>query len=399
MLIVRRVIRKIASVYERTKRATLRLLKLDLDSRVLSFYSPLRRNKKGDVLISYALWSLVPDAEHLDQAHTQHWEVQQIVKTFLDLGYDVDVIHFTNMTFKPKKHYQVFFGVMWDFERVARRLKLPCIKIYHATYAHWLDNNHHNYVRNLELKRRRGFSLLPWKLVQPSHSPENADFITVLGNEYTMKTYEHCRKPMFRVPIPTSQTFDWPQTKNFGAVRQKFVWFGSTGLVHKGLDVVLEAFANLPSFQLTVCGDVDCDSEFRKHFHKELYETSNIVTRGWVDVASKEFVDLANEHVAVLLPSCSEGGGGGVIVCMHAGMIPIVSYEASVDVSDDYGIVLKEISVEEIQRVVQEIAELPEDTLIRMSRMAWQHVRSHHSRENFSMTFKAAVEQMLQVQP
>lgn len=397
MLIARRVIRTIASIYERTKRATLRLLKLDLDSRVLSLQCSLGRSKKGDVLISYSLWSLVPDSRYVEQEHTQNWEVQQIVQTFLDFGYDVDVIHYTNTTFNPKKHYQFFLGVMWGFERIARRLKHPCRKIYHATYAHWLDNNHHCYVRHLELKRRRGLSLLPSKLVAPSNSAESADFITVLGNEYTMKTYEHCGKPILRVPIPTTRQFDWPQAKNFGACRKRFVWFGSNGMVHKGLDVVLEAFERLPSFHLTVCGDVPDGSVFSKFFHRELYETTNIVKKGWIDVASNEFVEIANEHVAVLLPSCSEGGGGGVIVCMHAGMIPIVSYEASVDVSGDYGILLKEISVEEIQRVVQEIAELPEDALIRMSQRAWQHVRTHHSRENFAMTFKAAVEQMLQV--
>ena len=51
--------------------------------------------------------------------------------------------------------------------------------------------------------------------------------------------------------------------------------------------------------------------------------------------------------MALVYPSCSEGGGGCVINCMHAGLIPVVSYESSVDISHDCGVIFKENSVEE----------------------------------------------------
>ena len=60
-------------------------------------------------------------------------------------------------------------------------------------------------------------------------------------------------------------------------------------MVHKGLDLVLEAFAATPELQLTVCGPVDRERNFNDFYRRELYRTPNIRTVGWIDVAGREF--------------------------------------------------------------------------------------------------------------
>ncbi len=57
--------------------------------------------------------------------------------------------------------------------------------------------------------------------------------------------------------------------------------------------------------------------------------------------------------------SAAEGGAGSVITCMHTGLIPIVNYETSVDVHENYGVLLKNSSIAEIQSAVRRIANLP----------------------------------------
>ena len=154
-------------------------------------------------------------------------------------------------------------------------------------------------------------------------------------------------------------------------------------MVHKGLDRVLEAFAAMPHLSLLICGPVEKELDFVKAYRKELYETENIRLVGWIDVSSQEFADLASSCVAMLHPSCSEGGATSVVACMHAGLIPIASVESEVDISPEFGVILKESSIQEIRAAVQSIAHFSPLALRAMAQNAWQRAREEHSPDIF----------------
>ena len=85
---------------------------------------------------------------------------------------------------------------------------------------------------------------------------------------------------------------------------------------------------------------VALEKEFLREYERELYRTPNIHAVGWVNIGSQQFLDITQSCVAVVHASCAEGTVGSVITCMHAGLIPIVSYESGVDVHD-FGTLLK----------------------------------------------------------
>jgi glycosyltransferase involved in cell wall biosynthesis len=228
----------------------------------------------------------------------------------------------------------------------------------------------------------------------PNWGIEHADYATVLGNEFTLNTYRYANKPMFRVPISTPVVYPWPAEKDFETCRKQFLWFGSSGMVHKGLDLVLEAFLEMPEYHLTVCGPVQEEKDFEEAFYKELYQTPNIHILGWIDIGSPEFIEITKNCVGLVYPSCSEGGGGSVISCMHAGVIPIVSYESSVDV-DDFGVILKNCSIAKIKDSVRMIAGLSAEELHLMSRKAWEHARANHTRERFAAEYRKVIEKII----
>ncbi len=149
--------------------------------------------------------------------------------------------------------------------------------------------------------------------------------------------------------------------------------------MQKGLDLVLEAFVQMPAYHLTVCGPVERDKDFEQVYYHELYHSSNIHTYGWIDVGSPEFVELANSCVGLVYPSCSEGSSGVVKTCLHAGLIPLVSYESGVDVSDDVGVILHNCSIEEIKDSVQRIFSLSTQKLKQMPRNACEYARANHT--------------------
>jgi len=165
-------------------------------------------------------------------------------------------------------------------------------------------------------------------------------------------------------------------------------------MVHKGLDLVLEAFAKMPGFHLTVCGPVEKEPAFIHAYRKELYHTPNIQMIGWLDKDSEQFRALADSCVGHVYTSCSEGGGACVIETMHMGLIPLVSYETSVDVHD-FGVMLKSASIEDIQDGVRMIAEMPAGELERRARKAWEFARESHTRDKFAQEYRKAVDSIL----
>jgi len=350
---------------------------------------------RGDVLLSFILEPFLrKPGEPISHDHTHDWESWRMAQTFLDKGFSVDVISYHNRRFRPGKEYDFFISARTNLEQIASRLNRGCIKVAHLDTAHWLFNNHAACTRLLDLQQRRGVTLTNAKMVEPNRAIEEADLATVLGNRFTMETYRYAGKELHRIPISAPTTYPWDETKDFERCRNNYLWFGSSGFVHKGLDRVLEAFASMPEYRLAVCGPVEQERAFVDAYRKELFETPNIKTIGWIDVNSPEFKELTRNTLALVYPSCAEGGGGSAITCMHAGLIPILSREASVDVGDG-GMLLADSSVETIQEAVKTLSGRPAAHLRRRARQAWEQARRHHTREIFADRFDGFVTDIL----
>jgi glycosyltransferase involved in cell wall biosynthesis len=352
---------------------------------------------KGHVLLSHVVRAfLLSPGQPIPMEHHNYWVALQMAKTFLDLGYGVDVINYHSANFWPRKDYAIFVDTRWNFERLASELNHDCIKILHIDTAHPLFHNAAEARRLLELQQRRGVTLKPSRFMVPHFGIEHADYATMNGNQFSIDTFRYAGKRIFPVPVGAPVLYPWPETKDWEGCRSHFLWLNSGGLVHKGLDLILEAFADMPECHLTICGPIKGEKDFERVYYKELYETPNIHTVGWVNVSSSRFMDLAERCVGILSASCSESRSGSVIGGMHAGLIPIISYESAVDV-DDFGVVLQHCSVEEIKRAVRMIAGLPGSELKGMARRAWESARKHHTRERWAEVYRTAINTILKL--
>ncbi len=346
---------------------------------------------KGYVLLSHLVGSfLLPPGQPIPIKHHNSWVALQMAKTFLDLGFGVDVINYQSSNFWPQKDYALFVDTRKNFERLASALNPDCIKVLHIDTAHMLFQNAAEARRLLELQQRRGVTLKPWRFEVPNLGIEHADYATMNGNRFSIGTFKYAGKRIFPVPVPGPVQYPWPEEKDWEKARTHFLWLNSGGLVHKGLDLILEAFADLPDYHLTICGPIKGESAFERAYFRELYESPNIHLAGWVDVSSTRFMDLAEGSVGILSASCSESRSGSVIGGMHAGLIPIVSYESGVDV-DDFGVILKSCSVEDIKQAVHGIASLPVSVLKSMGRGAWESARKYHTRERWAEEYRYAI--------
>ncbi|MEO8274689.1 MAG: glycosyltransferase [Thermoanaerobaculia bacterium] len=367
-----------------------------VESRVVSLV-PERTPRTGRALLSYILDPyLLRPGQTLPHSHTHFWESREMGRILLDLGFELDVVHWNNRSFVPRRPYDLFIDVRLNLERLSPLLGEECLKLMHIETAHCDFYNPAQERRLAELAERRGIRLAPYKLLEPNRAIENAAAATILGNRATQATYAPFGKPLWPVPISQPFLYPFPDDKDFLTARRRFLWFGSGGLLHKGLDRVLEVFASQPDLELTVVGPVDREPEFERAFRRELYTTPNIHTHGWIDVAGAEFRELAARHLALVYPSCSEGQNGGAVTCMHAALIPVLSRESGVDLSPAYGIELESSSVDEIRSRVLELSRRSPAELTQMSRNAWEWVRAHHTRERFSQVYRESLLEILQ---
>jgi glycosyltransferase involved in cell wall biosynthesis len=360
-----------------------------------------RHPARGTVLLAFVIEPfLLREGEPLPTGHTNVVESLLIAETMRDMGYAVDVIDYHDNAFVPGKDYSILISSRVCMARLARLAGPGCLKIVYVTVSHWLCNNSAVLARCREVAGRKKVAMSSYKLIEENYAIESADFaIFLASNDFSLSSYGYAGKPFARVPLCTQRTYDWPEGKDFDVLRRRFIWLGSRGFVHKGLDLVLEAFAAMPEYHLTVCGPIHEEPDFERAFARELHRTENIKTLGWVDIASESFVDLAAKHVGLVYPSCAEGTSGGVLTCMQAGLIPVVTYESGIDIGGGKGVPIESLTIDSVKAAVERTAAMPEEELRATARRAWQAARDHHTRDRFKEEFHKAVEAALENAP
>lgn len=364
-------------------------------------HSPHFGQKKGDALLSYITspFTLAP-GEQMTDPHTNYWECMEIARLLNQKGYDVDIINSTNTSFIPKKKYSLIIDTHKNLERLHTFFPENCVKVMHITFANPEFQNKKEAERLENLFRRRGINLKPQRKVDVSNNAAFADYLVGFSSDYIKETYEKFKKEITPIPISVSKIFDFPEEKNYELAKKHFMWFGGGGAVHKGLDLTIEAFASMSNYHLSVIGPAVWEKDFREVYREEilnpnitLYHRPRITKDGVMMIDDTKFIDVAKTCGAIIFPSCSESASGSVIQAMHAGLIPIVTKEASI--SNESGALTIEATVESIKNKVKEFAHMHTNELEKASRHSWEYVRKHHTKESFTLAYNSFLDKIL----
>jgi glycosyltransferase involved in cell wall biosynthesis len=347
-------------------------------------------------LLSYITYPFVLPVDHHDQLRFSNIGLAKcIAQTLLDMGFDVDVIDYDDVLFSSDKTYDlavVHGGI--NFESLHRNVLGNAKLLYYSTGCHWAFHNKAEVRRFASLRARRGIDLPLDRYIRYSEQRVNslADGIVCLGNQAVRETFSDFPAVTSLNSAAYKDGFFNALSKDHAAGRRRFLFFGSAGSVHKGLDLVLEAFAGMNA-ELYVCGAIE--PEFRVAFAREL-ALPNVHDMGWVQHRSTQFYDLMRTCNCTILPSASEGQPGGIVECMHRGVIPVVSRETNVD-TGDYGITLTECSVESIREAVTDVMVRPTSWHEAASRRTYHAAVTGFTPEVFQARFREAVQAVLGV--
>ena len=332
-----------------------------------------------------ALFVYLTHPFHLRKNHPafrQHQNLQQarlIAEALGEFGYAVDVIDFRDRTFHPSHHYDLVLSHRVEYAGLENALGPDTLKIYLSSGTNHRVRNR-NYRRRLDYQRQRRECHLPVLIWDEEEMPflKIADALAGFGSQRVMETWrESFAGPAYAFPNYGVMEGE-PPKRDYEEARRHFLFFGSRQQVAKGLDLLLEAFARQPTLHLHVCGRYIDEPEFRACYDRELFHTSNIHPWGWVDIGGARFRKLVRQCAWVVLPSCSEGSPGSVTNAMSAGLVPVLTHEAGIEV-EGFGFYFENDRVETVERRVVELAGLPQETVAACSERTRVNARERFS--------------------
>jgi hypothetical protein len=336
--------------------------------------------------------------------HTAWWESLEIVRQFVQRGYIIDLV--SDQLGWIVDNVGKYDVIIDERENLARwrEVNRHARMMFYGTRAHWLIWNQQELKRLEWLRDRTGCEVAPERQAPVDLGSGAADVITSFGNDAINATFgEHSNK-IIKLCISATRAGVPLKQKKWAAAKRRFLWFGSIGWVHKGLDITLEAFFRMPDLELVVCGfhpDFDVRTwppAMHKCYGERMRLAGNIRLRGYVDPLSEEALSLANSCAALVYPTACEGCSGAAVQCLHFGLIPVVTDFCGLDTRVNPIVVGGKTDSELIQAVMnacREVSCMSDAELDERSRGAWQFANTFHTRESYRESLSAAIDRLL----
>ena len=358
---------------------------------VLNNIFSTRYNKNA--LIVYILDPFI--YSNKSSVHQAFDQVRVIANLFSDFGYNVDIIDYRSNNVKLNKQYDAVFDICIKSNPIyADYINNKTKSIVYLTGSESVFANSAELERINDVMKRRGTDLIPRRqapLIDPAVT--KCDLVIMIGNEYTFATYKDFHFKKAALVPNTGYEFGFIFNKNLKKPTS-FIYLGSAGSVHKGLDLLLEVFYELGKpYKLYVCGCFEQEEDFVKEYYSELYDTSNIIPIGFIDIMSDKFKELSSECAFTLLPSCSEGCAGAIATCMSAGIIPICSRACGYE--DNEVITLENCKKETIKQAIIDASNMSMTDIEKKSCEMVELTKTKYCIENYSNEMRKALVEIL----
>lgn len=359
------------------------------------------KGTQGQTPSKHLLLVYLPQALYQQQPelilHANVSTVRMIAEALAARGYIIDAIDWSDPQPQIGESYDLVFCLSVANASIIERVAQLAPTIYFVTEQYLPYQRAAFNARVWRLFWRRRVHLSKQYPHERSDKFPNAKALILKGNDQVVETFRG-----LNIPIYVSENFVLPlqvpdlTQKAFGEARRNFLWLGSSSLLHKGLDLVLEAFAKTPDLHLWICGpvEVEAEREFVQAYQRELFQTPNIHALGWTNVLDARFAELASRCAFLVFPSCSEGQAGGVLNCMTQGIIPIITPDTGIDV-EDFGVMLPDTKISTIRRIAREMAEMPTERIQAMAAKAQQVATERYTAENFRARITEILEELL----
>ena len=256
------------------------------------------------VLLCYIKDSLKINYDGAAIYHPNKLRANQMVTALVRLGYAVDVCDFNDMDVLPKlqkRHYDAIIGFGPLYEAMCETTTIPIRIIYVTENDPRLVGIKYGERKEYFRQRHPEIKKIPTSDRIQYYTPRQYQ----LSNRAIVMTSE-CNSAEIRKEIPQFFTLKVNGMKNENYIfdggdiderRKNFLWFGSTGYVQKGLDILIDVFRQLPDYKLNIYG---LPQKETKQLCSQMQIPQNVNFGGMVSVQSQDFLDLVNQNLFII---------------------------------------------------------------------------------------------------
>lgn len=385
-------------VIEYSKRLLMRLGYKLIPSDILNINLDLTNNSQKRVLISYLSLKGI-DLTKVNHAAFLHYN--QILHYFISRGFCIDTCFCLDEKAVDRLHYRkydVIFGFGTAFKCFCSQMDIPNRILF------IMENNPEVVISKYQervdyFKQRHPKISLRKDHVRDEYFDKDIFYYANKCLHMTSNYNAQSLKPYFNevMTIKANAIFNNDYEFNEEEVlswipfsKKCFLWFGSDGFIHKGVDLLLDTFRQLPDFYIDFYGLNDKEKPL---FNK--LKTCNAKDCGYIYVQSSEFIEnVIKRHCFLVFPSCSEGMSTAVCTCMAHGIIPIVTKESGFDPHPSI-IILHSYRIEDLKDVIEKVSSFSDDKILEMRRQAYEYGRKEYSLTHFNEHFSKIMDKML----
>jgi len=350
------------------------------------------------VLIAY-LTEPYKNPKNISLRHTNLTESYTAGKVFHDLEFTVDCVHAYSDEKINFENYDVIYGVVGTVMSASFSANNDIARIHyapgvHQAFAHretaYKMRTVYNKTKEWMTSSARYGGHVNW-----GYAVYLSDHVIVLGNEFTLHTYTEQDKQKDRYSVLSAFFFDRQKPdlehKNYAEAKKHFLWFGSMGLIHKGLDICLDIFLERDDITLHICGAPRKEKEFWKYYDPLIKGRKNIIVHGFVDVASPDFAAILAQCGFVIFPSVSEGGAAALLnVVGNGGLVPVYTRATGVDFCD-FGMEIEAPAADLFRQAINTAAAMKEEELKQRTIKGYNAVRENYTLDRYEENLKKII--------
>lgn len=333
--------------------------------------------------------------EHIDLKaayHVNQIERYQIVRSFIKHDYCIDVCHCLDVKAigkLAKEKYDLIFGFGTAYIQAIKQWPDALHIIYYTESPYWYSKQQEMF-RIQKFKEKTGIDkeLVRTGVHYYEDDEKRSDVIICKCDE---ALFDKVNKPIYRIVPHGLKSLIIDQNLFLNRSEKHFLVFSMFGYVHKGIDLLIDVVKKHPDWHLHLCGNTDEMDKDRFEYHY-----SNIHVEGYLLVHDIHYRELVEQCMFVLLPSCSEATGSGVVTCMRHGLIPIVSRRIGLEYcGEDKVFFFEEISEAYIEKRLEQCIHMNRQDLEEMSDRIYEYANKEFSIEAFSTKMDSCIDNIL----
>ncbi|GAA4357283.1 hypothetical protein GCM10023185_21880 [Hymenobacter saemangeumensis] len=256
--------------------------------------------------------------------HNIYFQFLAILKRLVDHGFVVDCIKKDTLEYGvDTSQYEL---ILDEGDSLAFMPKVEGQrKVFYCTGTKWNRWNSDELRRVEWFQQKYGIFVKPVRQIKPNFSDQVADYILYKGVPEQMQDFN---KSACRVQLAMPVEFE-PDKVVRDFSKRDFVWIGGWGAIHKGLDLVVEAFEKLPGLKLHVFGAIEREPPVMNWLQEKIAANPNIRYHGFADYRSPAFQQIVASCAGHVYPSAGENGCATLGQTAHFGQVPITTPTAN----------------------------------------------------------------------